>query len=71
MTAAPTQKNPTDQWDVLPPCERVAAVPAVGARLNNALALRPATQADVQKAAEGEPEQTGKDGSQNANHMRG
>jgi hypothetical protein len=39
------------------------------ARADDALSRRPTAQADVQKAAEGEAEQTGKDRSQSTNHI--
>jgi len=42
----------------------------VGAGADDAFTRRPAAQAHVQKAAEGEAEKAGKDGSENANHAR-
>jgi tetratricopeptide (TPR) repeat protein len=55
----------------LPPGQCVIAMAAVRARAHNALALWPAAQAHVEKAAEGQAQQAGEDRSQDANHARG
>ena len=67
--AAASEGDPTEERDVLPPGERAVAVAAVRAGADDALARGPAAQADVEKAAEGEAEQAGKDRSQDTNHV--
>ena len=68
--AAAAQGEPTEKRDVFPPGQRVGAMAAMGAWAYDALARRPAAQAHVQEAAEGQPKETRKDGSENANHTR-
>ena len=46
------------------------AVAAVGARVDYALTLGPAAEADVQEAAEGEAEKAGEDCAEDTNHAR-
>jgi hypothetical protein len=58
------------QRHVLPPGQRMAAMAAVGAGLDDALARRPAAKAVVQGAAAGQPQQARKDRSENPNRRR-
>lgn len=46
----------------------MGAVAAVGAGLDDALALGPAAEADIEEAAKGQARDAREDGSQNANH---
>src|ERR1019366_3664426 len=69
--AAATEDEPTEERHVLRPGERVGAVAAMGAGLDDALAVGPAAQAHVQKAAKGQSDKASEDRSRNANHFRG
>jgi hypothetical protein len=59
--AAALEQQPTEHRNIFPPTESSQAGWAVGARRGYVAALRPSAQANVQKAAEGQAEQTGED----------
>ena len=66
--AAAAKDDPAQQWGVFPPCKGVLAVAAVRARAHDAFAFGPSAQTYVQKTAESQSQEAGKDGNKRANH---
>jgi len=63
LAAATAQQEPAQEWDILPPCEGVSAITAMGSGRGDALVLGQAGYQHVEKAAEGESEERCEDGS--------
>src|ERR1700761_2146900 len=70
LAAAAAQEKPTEQRQIFPPGEGVVAGSAVRAGGSDVLALRHAGKDDVEKAAEGEAEERGKDGAEELEELR-
>ncbi len=67
-TAAATEGEKAEKGDVFPPLEGAVAGTAVGVREDDALIGGPSAEAHVEEAAEGQAQQCGEDGSQDAEH---